>query len=222
MLSLELPQRGAGCRILCLGAHCDDIEIGSGGTVLRLLQEYRNVTVDWIVFSGSPKRAHEARNSASGFLKKAKHKNIAIKQFRDGFFPYHGGRIKEYFETLKSLSPDLIFTHYREDLHQDHRLLCELTWNTFRDHLILEYEIPKYDGDLGSPNCFVQLDERTCRQKIKLIVDSFQSQGEKHWFSEQTFLSILTLRGMESRSQTRYAEAFYGRKLLLGEATKRG
>jgi LmbE family N-acetylglucosaminyl deacetylase len=220
MLSLELPQRGAGCRILCLGAHCDDIEIGCGGTLLRLLQELQNVVVDWVVFSGSRNRAQEARNSASGFLKKAKHKEIVIKQFQDGFFPYQGARIKKYFETLKSLSPDLIFTHYREDLHQDHRLLCELTWNTFRDHLILEYEIPKYDGDLGSPNCFVELDESTCGQKIKLIVDSFKSQRQKHWFSEQTFRSLLTLRGMESRSRAKYAEAFYGRRLLLGAATE--
>jgi LmbE family N-acetylglucosaminyl deacetylase len=222
MLSLELPKPGAGCRILCLGAHCDDIEIGCGGTLLRLLQESADVAVDWVVFSGSRKRAREARNSADSFLKKSKRKTIVLREFPDGFFPYHGGRIKRYFETLKAVSPDLIFTHYRNDLHQDHRLLCELTWNTFRDHLILEYEIPKYDGDLGSPNCFVELDERTCRQKIRLIMESFKSQGEKHWFSQQTFLSMLTLRGMESRSTTRYAEAFYGRKLVLGAAVERG
>jgi len=221
MLSLELSQREKGYKVLCVGAHCDDIEIGCGGTLLRLLREQPKIAVDWIVFSGNRKRAQEARNCARSFLKKVKLRNIVIKEFRDGFFPYQGARIKKYFETLKSVSPDLIFTHYRNDLHQDHRLLCELTWNTFRDHLILEYEIPKYDGDLGSPNCFVELNERICREKIKLIVERFKSQDEKHWFSEQTFRAMLRLRGMESRSRTGFAEAFYGRKLLLGAALER-
>jgi LmbE family N-acetylglucosaminyl deacetylase len=221
MISLELPRRRRPFKVLCLGAHCDDIEIGCGGTLLRLLREQPGMIVDWIVFSGSRKRAREAGNCAGRLLRNARRSKIVIKQFPDGFFPYQGARIKKYFETLKSVSPDLIFTHYRDDLHQDHRLLCELTWNTFRDHLILEYEIPKYDGDLGSPNCFVELDERNCQEKIRLILESFKSQDEKHWFSEQTFRAMLRLRGMESRSRTGFAEAFYGRKLVLRAVLER-
>lgn len=221
MLGLELPRGGKPYKVLCLGAHCDDIEIGCGGSLLRLLREQPEITVYWVVLSGNRKRAREARHCAGRLLKNAKRSNIVIKQFHDGFFPYQGARIKKYFETLKPVSPDLIFTHYRSDLHQDHRLLCELTWNTFRDHLILEYEVPKYDGDLGSPNFFVELDERMCREKIQLIVESFKSQNEKHWFSERTFRSLLTLRGMESRSRTGLAEAFYGRKLMLRAALER-
>jgi len=215
VLNFQLAPGGGRRKVLCLGAHCDDIEIGCGGTVLRLLRDQPGVTVDWVVFSGNRKRAQEAQHSADGFLKKAASRNVTIKRFADGFFPYQGARIKRYFESLKVGSPDLILTHYRNDLHQDHRLVCELTWNTFRDHLILEYEIPKYDGDLGSPNCFVELDERACREKISLIVQSFKSQGGKQWFSEETLPPLMRLRGMESRSTTGYAEAFYGRKLVL-------
>jgi LmbE family N-acetylglucosaminyl deacetylase len=215
MLNLQLPRRGAGYRILCLGAHCDDIEIGCGGTLLRLLNNNPAAAVQWIVFSSTAVRAREARHSANGFLKSVKNKKIVVQKFADGFFPYEGARVKKYFETLKAFAPNLIFTHYRHDAHQDHRLLCELTWNTFRDHMVLEYEIPKYDGDMGSPNVFVELDEATCGQKIKLILESFKSQAPKHWFSRQTFLSLLTLRGMECRATTNYAEAFYGRKLVL-------
>lgn len=221
MLSLGLQQGRKGYKVLCLGAHCDDIEIGCGGTMLRFLREQPNVAVDWVVFSGNSKRAHEARNCAGSFLRNAKRSRVVVKQFADGFFPYQGGRIKEYFESLKKVSPDLIFTHYREDLHQDHRVICELTWNTFRDHMILEYEIPKYDGDLGSPNCFVEIDEHKCQEKIQLISKYFPSQHGKHWFSERTFRAMLTLRGMESRSRTGFAEAFYGRKLVL-RAIKEG
>jgi len=215
MLSVQLPRKAGGYRILCLGAHCDDIEIGCGGAILQLLQERKVADIQWVVFSSTRVRGPEARRSAQAFLKAAQRKTIVIKQFRDGFFPYSGGEVKDFFETLKAFSPDLIFTHYRHDLHQDHRLLCELTWNTFRNHMILEYEIPKYDGDLGSPNFFLELDEPIVRRKIQMILDSFQSQDEKHWFSERTFRSLLTLRGMESRSTTNYAEAFYCRKAVL-------
>ena len=202
--------------ILCLGAHSDDIEIGCGGTILRLLEEYPDSSFTWIVFGSHDQRTEEAYNSANQFLLSVKEKEIVLKNFRDGFFPYRGEEIKDYFEELKGkCSPDLIFTHSRQDLHQDHRLICELTWNTFRDHLILEYEIPKYDGDLGSPNFFVKLDARICNRKIEHLLKYFKSQENRHWFAAETFLSMLRLRGIESKSPGKYAEAFYCRKLVL-------
>lgn len=202
-------------RVLCLGAHSDDIEIGCGGTVLKLIENYPNLSVYWIVLGADqPQRAAEAFASASRFLHQAKEKKIIVKGFRDSYFPYIGTEVKEYFEQLKEMTPDLILTHYRNDLHQDHRLLCELTWNTFRDHLILEYEIPKYDGDLGTPNLFVHLDEAICQRKIRYILDHFATQEGRHWFTEETFLSILRLRGVESKSPGKYAEAFYCRKIV--------
>lgn len=203
-------------KILCLGAHCDDIEIGCGGTILRLIESYPNIVVYWVVFSSNSQRELEAFESANLFLKNITEKNIIIKQFKDGFFPFIGMEIKGLFEQLKQeFSPDVIFTHHRHDLHQDHRLISDFTWNTFRNHLILEYEIPKYDGDLGNPNFFVHLDKFTCQNKIKHIVDSFRSQKEKQWFAEETFFSILRLRGMEANAPDKYAEAFYGRKVVF-------
>jgi LmbE family N-acetylglucosaminyl deacetylase len=209
-------QENTSCKVLCLGAHCDDIEIGCGGAILKLIGNYPDIEFYWVIFSANQPRAQEVSESAGIFLRHAKEKNIVIKNFRDSFFPYIGLEIKEYFEQLKQeFSPDLIFTHYRNDLHQDHRLISELTWNTFRDHLILEYEIPKYDGDLGCPNFFVHLNEAICRRKIKYILDSFKTQAENQWFSEQTFLAILRLRGIESNAPDGYAEAFYCRKMVL-------
>jgi LmbE family N-acetylglucosaminyl deacetylase len=203
-------------RILCLGAHSDDLEIGCGGAMLRLLQTYGPLRVDWVVFSASGPRAEEAQRAASLFLAGAAEQRVHLKSFRDGFFPYQGAAIKEYFEALKQdLAPDLIFTHYRHDLHQDHRLINELTWNTFRRHLILEYEIPKYDGDLGTPNVFMHLDEETAHRKVEYLMRSFATQRSKHWFTEDLFLGLLRLRGMEAGGQTHYAEAFYGRKLSI-------
>ena len=167
-------------RLLCLGAHSDDIEIGCGGTILRLAREYPQLEVHWVVMGALGERAEEARKSAEELLAGVERKSITIKNYRDGFFPYRGEEIKNSFEELKArLSPDLILTHYRQDLHQDHRLMCELTWNTWRDHLILEYEIPKYDGDLGSPNFFVQLDKETCRAEDRLHPGAFQDPGEQ-------------------------------------------
>lgn len=217
MLQLDLLRPDpAGRRILCLGAHSDDIEIGCGGALLSLLERYDDVDVYWMVFSANPARADEARRSANAFLKRARRTEIVVADYRDGFFPYQGASIKETFEKLKrEFTPDLVFTHYRDDRHQDHRQISDLTWNTFRDHLILEYEIPKYDGDLGVPNVFIPLEEATCKLKSQLLLESFESQRNKHWFDEQTFLSILRLRGMEANSPTRFAEAFYGRKLSL-------
>jgi LmbE family N-acetylglucosaminyl deacetylase len=218
MIDLILREKGASSlRVLCLGAHSDDIEIGCGGTVLSLLNRYENVSFHWIVFSSNEERANEARASAKMFLVKSKEKEIVVRDYRDGFFPFIGDRIKEEFEAIKrNINPDLIFTHYRNDRHQDHRLISDLTWNTFRDHLIMEYEIPKYDGDLGSPNFFMPLEEAVCSQKIQYLLESFRSQGDKRWFDEQTFKAILRLRGMEANSPTLYAEGFYCRKAVLG------
>jgi LmbE family N-acetylglucosaminyl deacetylase len=205
-----------GLKILCLGAHSDDIEIGCGGTILRLLSENGDVDVSWVVFGSAGRRNGEARASANRFLAGAKKRRIILGTFEDGYFPYNGGAIKTFFERLKKrVSPDLIFTHYRHDLHQDHRLISELTWNTFRDHLILEYEVVKYDGDFGTPNVFVHLSPSVCDQKIDHIMGSFKSQRSKDWFSPDAFLSVLRIRGIESRAPDKYAEGFYGRKLTI-------
>src|SRR5712664_1186319 len=203
-------------RILCLGAHCDDIEIGAGGTLLRLLREHSEVEVYWVVFSSTPVRRKEAARAANLFLASAKRKKVVIRNYRDSFFPSQQARIKGEFEKLKKeFAPDLIMTHYRNDLHQDHRVICELTWNTFRSHLILEYEVPKYDGDLGTPNFFVGLDRATCERKAKHILDAFASQRSKQWFTEETFLALPRIRGVEANSRSGYAEGFYCRKFVL-------
>jgi LmbE family N-acetylglucosaminyl deacetylase len=216
MLRCTLGQESQNLRrILCLGAHCDDIEIGCGGTVLRFLEENRNLEFCWIIFSNTRTRKAEARKSAKLFLRSASSR-IVIKTFKDGYFPFQGAQIKNDFEALKkSFSPDLIFTHYHKDSHQDHRLISELTWNTFRDHLILEYEIPKYDGDLGSPNFFVGIRESLCAKKIDYILLSFKTQRNKQWFTEDTFRATLRIRGIESNAPDQYAEGFYCRKLAL-------
>jgi LmbE family N-acetylglucosaminyl deacetylase len=201
-------------RVLALGSHADDIEIGCGGTLLRLAQE-GPLEVHWVVLSGVGERAEEARRGAAAFLEGSEKSKIAVLDFRDAFLRY-GPELKEHFEELKGqVSPDVVFTHYGRDLHQDHRLVAELTWNTFRDHLILEYEIPKYDGDLGATNLFVHLDEEICRRKVATILETFSSQRSKHWFTEDLFLSLLRLRGMESNSPSGYAEGFYCRKAVL-------
>jgi LmbE family N-acetylglucosaminyl deacetylase len=216
VISLKLAHQGGPLKVLCLGAHSDDIEIGCGGTILKLLREHKDIVFDWVVFSASPKRKGEAQDSAAALLDGAKHHRVVLKDFRDGFFPYIGGEIKGDFEALKrEVEPDVIFTHHRSDLHQDHRLISELTWNTFRDHLILEYEVPKYDGDLGSPNVYSCLDEAVTKKKIRHILKYFGSQIGSGWFTEDTFRAILRLRGVESNSPTRYAEGFHGRKVVL-------
>jgi LmbE family N-acetylglucosaminyl deacetylase len=207
--------------VLCLGAHCDDIEIGCGGTLIRLLAEGVVPAVTWVVFSSNDQRAAEAVQSSRVLLAGAEKTTLVVKTFRDGFFPYHGGEIKEWFEELKAtVQPDLVFTHYRDDRHQDHRLISDLTWNTFRGNTILEYEIPKYDGDLGSPNVFVELTEAHCRRKIDHLLSSFKSQTDKSWFTADVFWGLLRLRGMESGAPSGHAEAFHGRKVVIrhGEA----
>lgn len=203
-------------KILCLGAHCDDIEIGCGGTVLKLIENYSEISINWVVFSSNEQRAQEAIVSSNTFLKEASQKKVDIKNFQDGFLSFQGKEVKECFEQLKQeFSPDLIFTHYRQDRHQDHRLISDLTWNTFRNHLILEYEIPKYDGDLGIPNFFVHLDEALSNRKIQYILNAFPTQNNKQWFTEETFRSILRIRGIESNSLGNYAEAFHCRKIVF-------
>ena len=198
--------------ILCLGAHADDIEIGCGGTILKWIRERPSLNIHWVVFSAPGKRGVEARSSAKALLQNIEQK-VVVKQFKTSFLPFQGSKVKECFETIKdSFQPDIVFTHHREDRHQDHRLLSDLAWNTFRDHLILEYEIPKYDGDLGVPNFFVALDEALGRKKARHICQFFRTQTNKHWFSEDTFLSLMRLRGIECSSK--YAEAFYCRKLV--------
>jgi len=203
-------------RILCLGSHSDDIEIGCGGAILKLLDEDPRREIVWVVFSSGRRRSHEAKRSATLFLKDCEKKKVIVQNFRDGFFPYSGEKIKEFFEKLKrKFSPDIVFTHYRDDRHQDHRHISDLTWNTFRDHLILEYEIPKYDGDLGSPNFFMPLSGEISSRKVDIIAECFRTQKDKQWFTRDTLMSLMRLRGVESRSPSKYAEGFYCRKIVL-------
>ena len=216
MHSLNLPFDAASCpKILCLGAHSDDIEIGCGGAILRLAQQYPNCLFHWIVFSALGVRNAEAQRGATLFAGKNVVQAPLLKEFQDGFMPFMGREVKAVFEELKSISPDLIFTHNRTDAHQDHRLISELTWNTFRDHVILEYEIPKYDGDLGHPNLFVPVEYEMCEQKVRYLMDAFESQRSKRWFQPETFFGLMRLRGMECNAPSGYAEGFYCRKLML-------
>ncbi len=216
MIHLNLDKKGTEpLEILCLGAHSDDIEIGCGGAVLRLAAQHPGCTFHWVVFSAIEIRAQEAQ-SAAAFFAGSQLRGPSLKKFRDGFMPFEGTQVKEVFEELKqTVSPDLIFTHNRRDAHQDHRLLAELTWNTVRDHLILEYEVPKYDGDLGQPNVFFPLEPDVCQKKIRYLLEAFQSQSVKRWFQPETFLGLMRLRGMECNAPGGYAEAFYCRKLVL-------
>jgi LmbE family N-acetylglucosaminyl deacetylase len=202
-------------RALALGAHADDIEIGCGGTLLRLARQ-RELEVLWVVFCSTPQRADEARASAARFLHGASSSRVMVGSHRDGFLPYEGGAIKDEFEDLKgNFRPDVVLTHFRDDRHQDHRLVSELTWNTWRDHLILEYEIPKYDGDFGTPNLFVPLSKALVETKIENLLASFPSQASKPWFSGDLFHAVARIRGMECQAPEGLAEAFYCRKLVL-------
>jgi LmbE family N-acetylglucosaminyl deacetylase len=208
------PGRGR-LRLLALGAHADDIEIGCGGTLLRLATE-RELEVLWVVFCSTPPRAEEARASAARFVRGARSSTVLVGAHRDGFLPYEGGGIKDEFEELKGkFQPDVVLTHSRDDRHQDHRLVSELTWNTWRDHLILEYEIPKYDGDFGAPNLFAPLPAALLETKIEHLLASFPSQATKAWFSPDLFRAVARIRGMECNAPERVAEAFYCRKLVF-------
>jgi len=202
-------------RVLAIGAHADDIEIGCGATLLAL-QRSHELDVTWVVLAAEGDREQEARSSAESFLREAAARTVVCHAFRDGYLPYVGGDVKDVFEELKrELDPQLVLTHTRDDLHQDHRLVCELTWNTWRDRLVLEYEIPKYDGDLGTPNLFVPVSEEHAREKAESILRAFPSQSGKHWFELELFLGLMRVRGMEGLSSSGYAEAFTCRKLSL-------
>ncbi len=202
--------------ILCLGAHPDDIEIGCGGTLLELLASRAEVHVDWVVLAVAADRREEAQCAARRFLENARESHLGLHGFEDGFLPHLGREVKRRFEEMKGLAdPDLIFTHWRGDAHQDHRLVNELTWNTFRDHLILEYEIPKYDGDLGRPTLYLPLSGKTLEEKISIVVECHRSQAEKDWFEPEVFRSLARLRGMECRAPEGYAEAFHAYKTRL-------
>ena len=215
-LRLEAKEGGGGYRVLALAAHSDDLEIGCGGSILRLAAAGLLAEVWWIVLSGDEARAEEAKVSAATFLEHVPRSTVVTKDFRDGFFPYHGGELKEFFEELKpQVQPDVIFTPRRDDLHQDHRLVSELTWNTFRNHLVLEYEVPKYDGDLRSPNVFVELSEELCRRKVDALVAAFATQAHRAWFTPDVFWSLLRLRGLEANAESGFAEAFNCRKLVV-------
>ena len=218
MLPLRLDPGPEPLRLLCLGAHPDDIEIGCGGTLIRLLAERPDMVVRWIVFSGNACRKAEAEASARQFLAGLAPDNCAvvIHGFRDGFFPAEIAAVKEAFEALqRDFRPHLILTHYREDLHQDHRIVAELTYNTFRNHLVWEYEIPKYDGDFGNPNLFVPLAQHQCGSKVAAILEHFASQRQRQWFTADTFMALMRLRGIGCNALSGFAEAFYCRKAVV-------
>ena len=216
MIQLRVPGKdGEPFVVLCLGAHSDDIEIGCGATLLHFRKTIPRLMFHWVVFSALDPRRQEACKGAELFTSGCD-KDVVLKEYRDGFLPYNGHEVKGFFEELKGqVSPDLIFTHWQGDAHQDHRLISELTWNTFRNHLIFEYEIPKYDGDMGRPNLFVPLDAPLYEQKIDHLFTAFESQRTKKWFDRETFRGLMRLRGMESNSPSGYAEAFYCRKVVL-------
>ena len=216
MLNLHLPQSEAKpLSVLCLGAHSDDIEIGCGGTLLHLKKAMPRLKFHWVVLSASGVRAEEATKAAGLFTGDCE-KQVVLKDYRDGYLPYSGGEVKDFFEEMKAqVNPDLILTHWRGDAHQDHRLVSELTRNTFRDHLIWEYEIPKYDGDMGRPNVFVPLQAPLYEEKVAHLLDAFESQRSKPWFERETFLGLMRLRGMECNSPSGYAEAFHCHKIVL-------
>lgn len=202
--------------VLCLGAHCDDIEIGAAGLMMSLIKHNPDIEVRWHVFGGAGERAAETRNAAAVLLDGAARSEVEFSDFRNSYFPAQVAAIKDEVEKLKlSLRPDLVLTHCRDDLHQDHRMVNELTWNAFRDHLLLEYEIPKYDGDLGRPNFYVPLTEPVARRKVDTLMECFVSQRERHWFSPDLFMALMRLRGMECNSSSGLAEAFHVRKISL-------
>ena len=216
MISLQLGVDGTAPTILCLGAHADDLEIGACATLMGLFKRYPAAKVVWVVLAANTLRAEEARASAAHCLRDIEEPVVEIQEFRDGFFPDQFADIKNYFETLKSrFAPDVVFTHCRHDLHQDHRTVAELSWQTFRNHLILEYEIPKYEGDLGSPNLYCPVSEELRAAKLEIIDRFFASQRQRAWFTGETFSALMRIRGIECNAPSGFAEAFYARKVVL-------
>jgi LmbE family N-acetylglucosaminyl deacetylase len=216
MLEIGIATGARPPRVLLLGAHCDDIEIGCGGTVMQLARRYPGAQFMWITLSSDAERAAETRNAAARILEGATTTTVRVEEFKGSYFPYCGPELKDYFEGLKEFRPDLILTHCRDDYHQDHRVTNELTWNTFRDHLILEYEVPKYDGDIGRPSMFVALTRDEMKRKCDVLLECFPSQAHRRWFTRDTFESLARLRGIECNAAEGYAEAFYARKARLG------
>jgi LmbE family N-acetylglucosaminyl deacetylase len=213
-LPLAFPRRSGALRVLCLGAHPDDIEIGCGATILRLVRQAADVR--WAVFSGDDRRAEEAARSARLFLGADAGRRFMLHTFRDGYFPAQFAAVKEACEEVAArFRPDVVFTHFRDDRHQDHRVLSDLAWNTFRQHVILEYEVPKWDGDLSTPNLYASVTPRAAQRKVTLLSRAFASQRSKDWFGDEVFFGLMRLRGMECRSPSGFAEAFYGRKLTF-------
>lgn len=205
-----------GATVLCLGAHCDDIEIGCAGTLLQLRELNPTLRFVWMVFSGDDIRAAETRLAAEKLLGVGAHCTVEVHGFRGSHFPYHGSALKDAFESIKSrYSPDLVFTHFLKDRHQDHRVVAELTWNTFRNHTILEYEIAKYEGDLDLPNLYCEVSDSNMARKVDTLMSCFPSQQTRTWFDRDLFQGLMRLRGVECNSASRYAEAFHGRKLTL-------
>ncbi len=216
MRNLSLTSPGTPLRVLCLGAHSDDIEIGCGGTLLNWIERGVDLEVCWVVFSAVGPRADEATQSAQAFLQGVAKKKIVLCEFRDGYFPYQGVELKDRFESLKrEFEPDVVLTHRRDDAHQDHREVARLTWNSFRDHVILEYEIPKWDGDLARPNLYQPIGQSVLERKIALLHEHFATQRSKDWFDPETFRALARLRGMEARAPERVAEAFVLSKAVL-------
>lgn len=203
-------------KILCLGAHSDDLEIGCGGTILRLLAERPGSSIHWVVLSASAERELEARASAAAFTKNAASTTVVVKTFRESFFPSQWVEIKQFFEeTRRAFEPDLVLCHHRDDMHQDHKTIADLTWNTFRNHVILAYEIPKYEGDLGKPNVYVPLSREHADRKVELILEHFGSQASRTWFRRDTFEGLMSIRAVECNASSARAEAFHARKVVL-------
>ncbi len=215
MLDFGLQKSEKPCTVLLLGAHCDDLEIGCGGTILQMAAKWPDAKFVWVTFSSGADREAETRKAASKLLAGARNTMVDVCNFRGSYFPHDAEKIKDHFETLKRHQPDLVLTHYRQDLHQDHRVINELTWNTFRNHVILEYEIPKFDGDLGIPNTFVPISKRELDQKVDILMDCFPSQLHRKWFTRSTFEALARLRGVECNAPEGFAEAFYGRKMCV-------
>lgn len=215
MLQFRLDTEHRPLTILLVGAHCDDIEIGCGGAVQRLLSNHPTARFVWVTLSSDAQRSAETHAAAGRLLEGAVDPLVRVEAFKGSYFPHCGPALKDYFETLKAFNPDLILTHCRHDLHQDHRVVNELTWNTFRDHAILEYEIPKFDGDLGAPNVFFALSRAEMKRKCDVLIECFPSQRQRQWFTRDTFEAIARLRGIECNAPEGYAEAFYSRKLRV-------
>jgi LmbE family N-acetylglucosaminyl deacetylase len=216
MLGLKFEFTGKAPTFLFVGAHCDDIEIGCGGTALRLAREYVGAKIHWVVLSSGDDRAREAQRAVSSMFGAGVDTSVVIKDFRTSYFPAEFVALKDFFEELKaSIRPDAVFTHCKDDLHQDHRIVAELSWNTFRDHLILEYEIPKYDGGLGSPSVFVPLAAADVQRKVDILMDVYATQRSKQWFTPDMFKGLMRLRGIECNAPEGFAEAFYSRKMRL-------